>query len=132
MAPKAKASGKARAKSSGPKAGDSLAAASGYEQVLQRLRATFEESLKQDNDDPQTMIDRLKAERAAAQQVVKEKTNEIRNLLRKVARLASKGKQMSDDGLLLEFRRRKLQKAKAAQSKLTRKNALEAVDEDTS
>ena len=94
------------------------------------MRATFEESLKQDNDDPQTMIDRLKAERAAAQQVVKEKTNELRNLMRKVARLQAKGKQMSDDGLLLEFRRRSLVKAKTQKAKLARQAALAMADEE--
>ena len=126
MAPK----GKARARRSSAKVGDSLAAASGYQEVLQRLRATFEESLKQDNDDPQTTIDRLKAERAAAQQVVKEKTNELRNLMRKVARLQAKGKQMSDDGLLLEYRRRSLVKAKTQKAKLARQAALAMADEE--
>ena len=132
MAPKAKASGKARAKSSGSKAGDSLAVTPGYQEVLKRLKETFEESMKQDNDDPQSMIERLKAERAAAQQIVKEKTNEIRNLLRKVSRLADKSKKMSDDGLLLEFRRRKMAKAKSAAAKLARKKSCveDVVDED--
>ena len=127
MAPKCKA----RARKSPAKVGDSLAAASGYHEVLQRLRATFEESLKQDNDDPQTMIDRLKAERAAAQQVVKEKTNELRNLMRKVARLQAKGKQMSDNGLLLEFRRRQLHKEKSEKKKLARQNAMALADEQS-
>ena len=126
MAPKCKA----RARKSPAKVGDSLAAASGYHEVLQRLRATFEESLKQDNDDPQTMIDRLKAERAAAQQVVKEKTNELRNLMRKVARLQAKGKQMSDDGLLLEYRRRSLVKDKSQKAKLARQAAFAMADEE--
>ena len=132
MAPKAKASGKARAKSTGSKAGDALATTPGYMEVLKRLKETFDESVKEDNDDSETMIQQLKTERAAAQQIVKEKTNAIRNLLRKVARLAVKGKQMSDDGLLLEYRRRKLMKAKSAASKLARKNAFEAAAEDAS
>ena len=126
MAPKCKA----RARKSPAKVGDSLAAASGYHEVLQRLRATFEESLKQDNDDPQSSIDRLKAERAAAQQVVKEKTNELRNLMRKVARLQAKGKQMSDDGLLLEYRRRSMVKDKTQKAKLARQAAFAMADEE--
>ena len=132
MAPKAKQSAKARTKSTASRAGDALAITPGYQEVLERLRATFEGTLKQDNDDPQALMDRLKTERAAAQQVVKEKSMEIRNLLRKVARLQTKSKQMSDDGLLLEYRRRKMAKAKAAQSKRARKNASEAVEEDPS
>lgn len=132
MAPKAKASGKARAKSSGSKAGESLATTPGYTEVLKRLKETFDESVKKDNEDPQSLIEQLKSERAAAQQIVREKTNEIRNLLRKVARLATKGKAMSDDGLLLEYRRRKLIKERAAASKLARQNAFAIAQEDPS
>ena len=132
MAPKAKASGKARAKSSGSKAGESLATTPGYTEVLKRLKETFDESVKKDNEDPQSLIEQLKSERAAAQQIVREKTNEIRNLLRKVARLATKGKALSDDGLLLEYRRRKLIKERAAASKLARQNAFAIAQEDPS
>ena len=132
MAPKAKGSGRGRGKASGSKAGEALAATPAYQDVLRRLKETFDTYMKEDIDDPQNQINSLKAQRSAAQQIVKEKTIELRNLVRKATRLAAKGKQMSDDGLLLEFRRRKLHKAKAAQSKLARKNALEVADEDPS
>ena len=132
MAPKAKQSAKAGTRSTAARAGDALAITPGYQEVLERLRATFEGTLKQDKDDPQALMEKLKTERSAAQQVVKEKTNEIKNLLRKVDRLQKKSKQMSDDGLLLEYRRRKMAKAKAAASKRARKNAKEAVEEDPS
>ena len=48
---------------------------------------------------------------------------EIKNCMKKVKRLAAKGKKLSDDGLLLEFRRRQLFKAKAKAT--LERNALE-------
>ena len=130
MAPKAKQSAKARARSTASRAGDALAITPGFQEVVERLKATFDGSLNQDKDDTQALMEKLKTERAAAQQVVHEKTMEIRNHLRKVARLQTKSKQMSDDGLLLEYRRRKLAKAKAAQSKAAKKNLTDAVEEE--
>ena len=106
------------------KAGDDLSKTRAYQDVLKRLKATFEECLAKDTDDPQSMMMNLRAERDAAKQLVKDKNAEIGNCMKKVARLASKGKKLSDDGLLLEFRRRQLFKAKA-KATLEKKLALE-------
>ena len=111
------------------KAGDDLSKSEAYQEVLKRLKATFDECMAKDTDDPQSMMEALRAERDAAKQLVKDKTAEIKNCMKKVKRLAAKGKKLSDDGLLLEFRRRQLFKAKA-KAKLERKNALELAQEE--
>ena len=132
MAPKGTkaASASGSRKPGGPvKAGDDLSKTQAYQDVLKRLKATFEECMAKDTDDPQSMMMNLRAERDAAKQLVKDKNAEIRNCMKKVKRLASKGKKLSDDGLLLEFRRRQLFKAKA-KATLERKNALELAQEE--
>ena len=56
----------------------------------------------------------LVSERNAAKNVVEAKSKEVKLFTRKVARLSKKAKQLTDDGLLLEYARRK----KAKQTKL--------------
>ena len=72
-----------------------------------------------------SLADELKDERNHAKKVMKEKTKALRNFSKKVERAKTKAKQLSDDGLVFEYLRRKTEQQARANAK-AKKQAAQA------